>query len=682
MKRIQAPAQYEHDGKVIWQNACIRGLQYQKRLYDPNRLKHPLIRVGKKGGSDFRRGSWDEALGIVAKRLEKVQKEYGNEAILDMSRGGSYTAVLQNPKPWCRRFLNTFGGRVELQGVYSSDATTPMSKITYGSPETDHSRDDLPNSKLILLWGWNPLDTLFGSDTLHWLTEAKRRGTKLVCIDPRNTMTAKFSTLWIPIRPSTDAAMLIAMAYVVLKEGLIDEEFVSRFTLGFEKFEDYVLGEEDGIAKTPEWAEKITDVPARTISTLAREYATLKPGCLRPGLGPQRTYTGEQFARAASVLAIMTGNVGIHGGNPAGASFGPGPVTGIFPPCPENKVKIVVPIFLWPDLLLRGKSGGYATDIKLAYMTGGNILNQQGHIARSVDALKRLEFFVAHDQFLNPTLRFADVILPACTFMERNDIIVPWESQGNFLLYQTKLVDPMYESKPDMEIFRDLAELMGMNDFNPKTEEEWLREFAASRDIPDFDDFRERGFYIFGRKEPHVAFQEQIRDGVPFSTPSGKIEIYSNALAELHDPLIPPVPKWIDDGLEAPGHRLSVDHPLQLITPKAKDRINSTLFNTPVGRSSDQSLWINPMDATSRSIGEDTVVEVWNERGRCRVKAHVTDAIKRGVVSLEEGTWFTPDAAGIDIAGSANVLTSDTPTPYVRATTQHTSLVQVQQKST
>ena len=132
--------------------------------------------------------------------------------------------------------------------------------------------------------------------------------------------------------------------------------------LRYEKFEDYVMGEEDGIAKTPEWAEKITDVPARTISTLAREYATLKPGCLRPGLGPQRTYTGEQFARAASVLAIMTGNVGIHGGNPAGASFGPGPGPGIFPPCPENKVKIVVPIFLWPDLLLRGKSGGYATD--------------------------------------------------------------------------------------------------------------------------------------------------------------------------------------------------------------------------------------------------------------------------------------------------------------------------------
>lgn len=675
VKKIDAPSHYQHDGRAVWQTACIRGIQYPKRLYDENRLKHPLIRVGRKGGTDFRRATWDEALDLVVKRLDKTISEYGNEAVLDMSRGGAYTAVLQNPKPWCRRLLNMIGGRVELLGVYSSDATTPMSMITYGTTKTDHSRDDLPNSKLILLWGWNPLDTVFGSETLHWLSEARKKGTRLVCIDPRNTATAKFCHQWISIRPSTDAAMLIAMAYVIISEKLHAEEFISKFTVGFDKYVEYVLGEEDGVPKTPEWAEKITGVSASITSSLAREYATVKPAALRPGLSAQRTYTGEQFARAASVLAAITGNIGIHGGNPAGASYGSGPA-GVLPPFPENKVKIIVPIFLWTDLLLRGKKGGYPTDIKLGYITGGNILNQHGDVNKGCEALRQLEFFIGQDQFLNPTLRFADVILPACTFMERNDIVIPWEGHGNFLLYQSKLIEPIYESKTDMEIFMLLAERMELKDFNPKSEEEWLREYAAQWGIVDFEEFRRRGFHILDRKEPYVAFREQIHQGKPFATPSGKIEIYSSVLVQQNNPLIPPVPKWID-GFEGPSHPLASNYPLQLISPKAKDRINSTLYGNSVGESDAQSVWINESDAEVRGIRDGDRVEVFNGRGHCVVKAHVTDSVRPGVISLEQGAWYTPDHMGIDMVGNPNTLTSDTPTPYAKATTQHTALVEV-----
>ncbi len=676
VRKLEAPSKYEHDGRVVWQNACIRGLRYDRRLYHPDRLKYPLIRVGKKGGTDFRRASWSEALALVAKMLHKVKSEYGNEAILDMSRGGAYTGVLHNPRPWCRRFLNTLGGRVELRGVYSSDATTPMSTITYGTNITDHSRDDLPNSKLVLLWGWNPFDTVFGSDTLHWLSEAKRGGTKLVCIDPRRTATAKFCHVWIPIRPSTDTAMLVAMAYVIVREQLHDQDFIRRFMVGFEKFAEYVLGEEDGVPKTPQWAEAICGVPASVISSLAEEYATNKPAALRPGLGPQRTYPGEQFARAASVLAAMTGNVGIHGGNPAGASYGPGPVTGVFPPTVENKVKIVVPIFRWHDLLLKGRTGGYPTDIKLAYMTGGNILNQHGNINLARKALEQLEFFIAHDQFLTPTLRYADVVLPACTFMERNDITVPWEGHGNFLLYHSKLVEPMYESKSDMVIFSELAELMGLKDFNPKSEEEWLKEFAARWEVPDFEEFRSRGFYILKREKPCVAFWEQIHKGKPFPTPSGKIEIYSSVLAQHNDPSAPPLPKWIG-GFEGPTHPLAAEYPLQLISPKSKDRINSIMYNTPVGPIQHQFLWVNPLDAESKGIKDGSQVKVWNKRGMCIAWAEVTDSVMPGVVSLTQGAWFTPDDKGVDTGGNPNVLTSDMATPYAQATTQHTLLVQV-----
>lgn len=674
--KIEAPSRYGHDGRAVVQRVCIRGLQYPRRVYGEQRLRHPLIRVGKKGGTDFRKASWEEALDIVVRTLEKVRNEYGNEAIMDISRGGAYTSALHNPGPWCKRLLNSIGGRVELVGNYSNDATVPMSIITYGTAKTDHSRDDLPNSRLIILWGWDPLDTVFGSDTTYWLAEARKKGAKLVCVDPRQTATAKFCHAWIPIRPSTDAAMLIAMAYTIISEGLHDRKFIDRFTTGFEKFGGYVLGEEDGIPKTPLWAERITGVPAEVTASLAREYATTKPSALRPGLGPQRTYTGEQFSRAAAVLAAITGNMGIHGGNPAGAEHGPGP-TGTVPPIPENKVKISVPIFLWADLLMNGRKGGYPADIKLVYLTGGNVLNQHANIRKACEALKQLDHLVAHDHFLTPTLRYADVILPACTFMERNDIVFPWEGHGNFLLYQTKLVEPMYESRPDMQIFTELAERLGVRGFNPKSEEGWLREYAAKWEIPDFEEFRQRGFYIFERSEPHVAFWEQIHEGKPFATPSGKIEIHSSILAERNDPSIPAVPKWVENGFEGPSHPLAAKYPVQLITPKARDRVNSTLYNTQVGKSGVQSLWINPADAVQRGIREGDEVEVFNERGRCAVKAHLTGEIRSGVVSLEQGAWYSPNGDGIDTGANPNSLTSDIPTPYAMASTQHTSLVEV-----
>ncbi len=655
---------------------CIRGLQQYKRLHHPDRLRHPLERRGPRGGGDFQRISWDRALEIVAKGLEKVKKEYGNAAILNLSRSGAYTAMLHDTMQLTRRFLNLFGGCTDLAGGYSLEAAAAASIYTYGTDRTDHSREDLLNSRLIILWGWNPVETLFGSHTIRYLKEAKRRGAKMVCVDPRCTPSASMADQWIPIRPGTDVAMISALAHIIIVEDLLDRDFIAKCVLGFDEYRRYILGEEDHLPKTPEWAEGITGVHAQVIKALARDYAQMKPAALMPGWGPQRIAYGENFTRATATLASMTGNIGIPGGNPAGANLGPGVSDSPFPTS-FNPTGIRVPVYLWADLMLRGRGGGYPSDIKAAYSAGGNLLNQQANINKTLRALKGLEFFVVHEQFMTPTARFADVILPVCTWMERDDILFPWSGYGDFLLYQNRVMEPMYECKTDLEVFTLLAERLGFRPrYNPyDKDEEWLREFAKGLGVPDFEEFKRVGVHIYGNP-PKVAFREQIEGGKPFPTPSGKIEVYSPRLAEMNNPLIPPIAKYVE-GWEGVGSPEAEKYPLQLITPHHRFRINSTFYGIPLTKTVEESLWINPVDAEVRQIRDGEDVRVFNERGSTVVRAEVTDKILPGVVSLCMGAWYTPDAEGNDRAGSANMLTTDRATPLAKGATQHNALVQV-----
>src|SRR5262249_48798635 len=534
---------------------------------------------------------------------------------------------------------------------------------------------DYVNSRLILMWGWSPGDGTFGTGTLQYLKWAKKHGVRIVCVDPRRTRSSwELADEHVFIRPSTDAAALIAMAYVITSEGLQDQAFLDRHVLGFDElhlppgappgasYRSYLMGDADGVRKTPEWASHITGVPAETIRRLAIEFATAKPAAIHCGYAPGRTIHGEQFHRAAYALAAMTGNVGVSGGN-SGTSNGATGRYGIRSlPVGANPAGARVASPLRADPLERGRAGGSPADIKMIYSAAGDLFNQLPNVGKIVQAAQRLEFMVVHDHFMTPTARYADIVLPATTFWERNDVHTPWAGAGHYAIFMKQAVEPMGECRNDFDICTELARRLEITGYNDKTEDEWLRELTAGV-IDDFDTFRERGLARLPAPDDAIAFAREIRDPErdPFTTPSGKIEIYSMSLAAKPDPYglgaIPPIPTWIEDEVDA-------RYPLRMVTPKSRARTHSIHGNQPIlSRADSDDVWINTADAAARGIADGQLVRIFNARGTTRLPARVTDRIAPGVVSIKEGAWFTPDGSGADTRGCANVLTADRTSP-------------------
>src|SRR5215510_1600644 len=285
----------------------------------------------------------------------------------------------------------------------------------------------------------------------------------------------------------------------------------------------YLMGEADGVRKTPAWAEKITGVPAATLERLAVEFATEKPAAIHCGYAPGRTIHGEQFHRAAYALAAMTGNVGIPGGN-SGTSNGATGRGGIrLLPAGTNPAGARVASSMLADLLDRGRAGGYPADIKMIYSVAGDLFNQVPNVRRILAAPQRLEFMVVHDHFMTPTARHADIVLPATTLWERNDVQTPWAGAGHYAIYMRKAIEPVAECRNDLDICTELARRLGIIGYNDRTEEQWLRELTKGA-IDDFDAFAARGLARLPAPEDAVAFAREIRDpaGHPFTTPSGK----------------------------------------------------------------------------------------------------------------------------------------------------------------
>jgi anaerobic dimethyl sulfoxide reductase subunit A len=686
------------DGDEPQLRGCLRGRAYRQRVYAPDRLLYPMKRVGARGEGKFERISWDEAIDTVGGEISRVTDTYGPASILFLSMGGD-VHNLHNAQLMAKVFAQN-GGFTAAWSMTSFQGGVYAQKATYGISYTSNTRDDLVRSRLIIMWGWDPANTITGVNTNWYLAQAREAGAKIVAVDPRYTdSAATFSQQWIPIRPGTDGAMLLGMAHLIIEENLQDQKFLDSYTLGFEKFKDYVTGREDGTPKTPSWAEAITGVPARSIEQIARDYATIKPAALMAGIAPGRTAYGEQYHRIAITLAAMTGNIGIHGGDAAGRAWesviggypykmrwsgrtgnpldkhNPSPPKGASPGYRPGRVHYNDV----PDFIMNGRAGGYPADCKLISVANCSYVNAFPNVNKVAQALKseNVEFIFVNEQFMTPTVKFADVVLPTNTYMERNDIA---NGVGTpFYGYVHKAIESLGESKSHYEIASLIASRLGIPDFENKTEEDCLREMVADSEIPDYEEFKQKGIYRIKLSEPYVALRKQIEDPAnnPFPTPSGKIEIYSQQWADLNDPELPPIPKYIEPW-ESRNDPLSDKYPLQLITTHSKRRANNQYDNIPWLRELEpHAVLMNTSDAETRGIKNGDTVRAFNDRGEVVIRAKVTERIMPGVVDVPQGAWYAPDETGADRGGCANVLTKDAYSPG-GSFPYNTALVQVE----
>lgn len=692
--------------------ACVRGYGYRQTNLSPERLRYPMKRIGKRGEGRFMRITWEEAINIIAEETKRITSTYGPESrYVNYATGVS---AMLRPNLLIKRLLSFDGGFLDSYNSYSSACTDIATPYTYGTGFTGSSSHYFQYSKLIILWGHNPSESIFGSELLKELLNAQKNGCRIVSIDPRYTDTAAaLSDQWIGIKPSTDSALSDAMAYVILSKKLEDRAFMDRYCIGFdeahmpegipfgESYESYLFGKKDGIVKTPEWAEQITGIPSETIISLAIEYATSKPAALVQGLGPQRTSNGEQTARSSTLLPCLTGNVGIPGGYAGGNGFienHPMPMVS----SPPNPYPAVIPSFLWTDAITRGTEMTKEKDmlrgveqlkapVKLIFNLAGNtLLNQHSDVNKTAAILQDTslcEFIVVSDLFMTPSAKFADILLPGTSFLESENITYPWR-EGDYFLYNPKIINPLFESQFEFDWMKELAKKLGVyekfidgkDSLSAWVESAYEECRLTEPTLLPFDKFCENGGHFYGKSSDFIAFREQLEDfeNHPFPTPSGKIEIFSKRLYDFHNPEeIPAIPRYTK-GFEGPLDPLIQKYPLQLIGWHTKRRCHSIHDNNPWMEAIEpQRVWIHPKDAAVRGITEEQITEIWNDRGRVHLKAHITNRIIPGVIAIPQGAWSKSNEKGIDIRGNINTLTTHRPTPLAKGNPQHTNLADI-----
>ncbi|EMU6536353.1 selenate/tellurate reductase subunit YnfE [Escherichia albertii] len=712
--------------------ACLRGRSIRRRINHPDRLNYPMKRVGKRGEGKFERISWDEALDTIVNSLKKTVEQYGNEAIYLNYSTGVIGGNITRSSPYASiigRLMNCYGGYLSHYGSYSTAQISAAMPYTYGSND-GNSISDIENSKLVVMFGNNPAETRMSGGGITYLLEKAREksNAKMVVIDPRYTDTAAGrEDEWLPIRPGTDAALVAGIAWVLITENLVDQPFLDKYCIGYDEktlpadaprnghYKAYILGEgDDKTAKTPEWAAKITGIPVDRIIKLAREIGTTKPAYITQGWGPQRQANGELTSRAIAMLPILTGNVGINGGN-SGARETSWAITFELMPVLEKPVKTQISVFTWTDAIVRGPEmtalrdgvrGKDKLDVPIKFIwnyAGNTLVNQHSDINKTHDILQdesKCEMIVVIENFMTSSAKYADILLPDLMTVEQEDII-PNDSAGNmgYLIFFQPATRAKFERKPIYWIMSEVAKRLGPDVYQKftegRTQEQWLQYLYAkmvAKDptLPSYDELKKMG--IYKRKDPngHFVAYKAFRDDPeanPLKTPSGKIEIYSSQLAEIartweleKDEVISPLPIYAStfEGWDSPERSA---FPLQLFGFHYKSRTHSSYGNIDVLQSAcRQEVWINPVDAQKRGIANGDMVRVFNHRGEVRLPAKVTPRIIPGVSAMGQGAWHEANMSGdkIDHGGCVNTLTTLRPSPLAKGNPQHTNLVEIE----
>ena len=717
-------------------------LAYKKRVYSPTRILYPLKRADwdpngernpqNRGKSKFVRISWDEAAEIVANEIKRIHEKYGPYAILSQGDGHGETKTVHGPHGCHVRLLQLLGGyTLQTRNPDSWEGWYWGAKHVWGMepwvgmmwPQTNCIKDVAENTDMLLFWGCDPETTplAFSQQTpsrlCYWFTEL---GIKSIYICPDlNYGAAIHADKWIPIRPNTDAALQLAIAYTWITEGAYDKAYVATHTFGFDKFEEYVLGKEDGVPKTPKWAEPLCGVPSRIIKALAREWASKRTSITHVAGGSyiRSAYSTEPARLEVLLLAMQgLGKPGVHQVILSGFGL-PG---SIFRPSLRAAYrgadirtglpKQIIPKTLIPDAILNPPINWYGTP--LAWEPVENQFVQYTYPAdgcseihmiwtdspcwitcwncgnRLVEAIRspKIEFVLAQHPWLENDCLFADIILPANTKLEEEDIGSDDSSEQYCLVFsERKCIEPLGESKSDYEIVCLIAERLGLfKEYTEgKTIEEWIRhgfETSGVQKYINFEELQEKGYYAVPtdpdwKKRPvgMIDFYENP-EGNPLKTPSGKIEFYAQNLAKHFpdDEERPPVPHWIPYGeshQESLLHPRAESYPLLIVSNHPRWRVHAQLDDvtwlreipTCKVRGPDgymyEPVWINPVDAAARDIKHGDVVNIFNERGGVLGGAYVTERIMPGVIYQDHGARYDPIVPGkLDRGGANNTI--------------------------
>lgn len=671
-------------------------------VHSPLRIQRPAVREGwlrQREGSDraargrerFVEVDWDTALDLVAGELARVRATHGGEGIFGGSYGWSSAGGLHHARTLVQRFLHTGGGCVGQVGNYSWGAAQFLLPHVIGTfaPVTGRVTDwrsVVANTKLFLAFGGLPLRNLqvtSGGAGEHssaaWIAEAARADIEFVVISPtRADVPPGLRARWLPIRPNTDTALMLALAHTLVSEGLHDAGFLRTHCTGFDAWWQYLSGASDGQPKDATWAARLCGIDAATIVELARACARQRT-MINCTWALQRAHHGEQPYWASIALAAVLGQIGLPGG---GFAFGHGSINGAGTPRPDvaaprlatgpNPLRRAIPAARLADMLLQpgeafefnGRRDVYP-DIRLVYWAGGNPFHHHQDLNRLLRAWQKPETIVVHDSWWTPTARRADIVLPATTTLERDD--VGGSSRDRYLLAMKRAIAPVGQSRDDYDIFRELSARAGheaaftegrdtaqwVRHLYEQTVADWAR---AGFDMPSFDAFWAREHVALPEPaSPMVLFESfrQQPEAAPLATPSGRIELHSATIAGFGYDDCPPHPTWLapHEWLGAPTAR---EWPLHLISSQPPDKLHSQLDAGAVSAAGKvqgrQAVRLHPTEARARGIADGQLVRVRNARGSCLGGAVLDEAVMPGVVVMSTGAWFDGELAA-DRAG-------------------------------
>ncbi|EAR52713.1 oxidoreductase, molybdopterin-binding [Oceanicola granulosus HTCC2516] len=699
-------------------------------LDGPTRVTAPMVRKGwledpdgrnrdRRGSDAFVAVSWDEVEGLIADELTRVRRDFGNEAIYAGSYGWASAGRFHHAQGHLRRFLNLNGGFTRSVNTYSLAAGEVICEHVIGgfwvaAADTTDWQSIVEHTELFVAFGGLPLrngQISQGGTGRHRQREAmlnaRANGVEFVSISPlRDDAIDALSAQWIAPRPSSDVAMILALCHCLLDEGLHDADFLARYTVGFERFADYLTGKTDGVAKTAAWAAAICEVEASAIVDLARRMHRQRT-MISASWSLTRQDHGEQPFWATITLAAMLGQIGLPGG---GFGLGYSAVNSMglenrslahaAMPQGTNPVETYIPVARISDMLenpgaeyaYNGRTLTYP-DTRMIWWAGGNPFHHHQDLNRLRQAWTAPDTVIVNDWCWTATARHADIVLPCTNPLERRDVSMG--GRDPYIVAMEAVSAPPPLARDDYEIFRGLARRMGQEEAftEGRDAEAWQRHLYALScqraagegvTLPDYDTLRERRWHkVEAPAEPNVMFQRFRADpeAHPIPTRSGKIEIWSAEIAGFGYDDCPGHVTWMEP-YEWLGDAAADE--LHLISNQPHTKLHSQLDQGPVSQGAKRGglerVRLNPADAAARDISEGDAVELFNARGACLARVVLDDALRRGVVQMATGAWFkpSPERPELCLNGNPNVLTADRGTSKLaQGPTAHTCLVRI-----